>query len=141
MFYEMPPSVWTLSQNNEHLFVLDKILERIVKQDEKYRLAAVNAYLKNWHLNIESYEQVSSELKAEIEVDSYCEMIGYRKSQDKEIDYVHLQQLFLNDLFDDDVRFFVNVLPENIDAFFVQGKMPAVIGLDKQVIGLFWWND
>lgn len=144
MYYEMLSSEWTFSQNNEHLFVLEKIVERVIKQKEKHRLAAnaeINAYLENWHLEIESYEKASPELKAEIDLDNYCEMIGYGKSQDKDIDYGHLQQLFLNDLFDDDVSFFVNVLPEKVDAFFEQGKMPAVIGLDKQVIGLFWWND
>ena len=144
MYYEMLSSEWAFSQNNEHLFVLEKIVESVLKQKEKHRFAAnaeINAYLENWHLDIESYEQATAELKAEIDLDSYCEMIGYGKSQDEDIDYVHLQQLFLNDLFDDDMSFFVNVLPEKVDDFFKNGKMPAVIGIDKQVIGLFWWND
>ncbi len=144
MYYEMLSSEWTFSQNHEHLFVLDKIVERIVKQQAKYRLAAnaeINDYLANWHLDIESYEQATAELKSEIDLDNYCEMIGYGKSEEEDIDYVHLQQLFLNDLFGDSVSFFVNVLPEKVDDFFEKGKMPAVIALDKQIIGLFWWND
>lgn len=144
MYYEMLSSKWTFSQNNAHLFVLEKIVERLLKQKEKHRLAAnaeINAYLENWHLDIESYEQATAELKAEIDLDSYCNLIGYGKANEEDINYVHLQKLFLHDLFDDNVSFFVNVLPEKVDDFFEQGKMPAVIGLDKQVIGLFWWND
>lgn len=146
MYYEMLESKWTSTKHKEHEQVIEKMMLRVEKSREKYQKQKneeLVEYLKNWGVeSIESYENASIELKDEIDLTAYSKMIGYGQEVDVFSDYRHLQMVFLHDLFDaDSVDFFVNVLPENINAFWEEGKMPAVIGIDSQVIGLFWWND
>lgn len=52
-----------------------------------------------------------------------------------EVDYAKLRDWFFDKLFDyAEVQWFSNCAPEKIEG----GGLPAVIGLDKQIVAMFW---
>ncbi|MFN0200419.1 MAG: hypothetical protein ACKVTZ_02810 [Bacteroidia bacterium] len=149
LYYEMLKYIWLPSNAREHDTVLAKMQERLDTSLEKYKAkaqAALLEYLSYWGLNNrEEYENAPEEIKAQVNLANFPNIYGYRLEgipDDNFSDYPALIHTFSTEVFDkNSVQFFVNVLPNDIEAFWEKGEMPAVIGIDNQMIGLFWWND
>jgi hypothetical protein len=145
-FLNMLQSEWILAKKGEHESLLEWIVQKSLFLIEKKKLETQNeilAYLANWNIaNLEEYAQISADLKEEIDLPTFYSYQGYTENGQPHLDfteYEYLKNLFLSGLFDTEkVQFFVNVLPENAEDFAKKGKMPAIIGIDNQVIGLFW---
>lgn len=149
LYYEMLKYRWLPSNMQEHDAILVKMQERLDTSLEKYKeeaQAALLEYLSYWDLNgMEEYENASEEIKAQVNLANFPNIYGYRFEgipDDNFSDYPALMHTFLTEVFDkNSVQFFVNVLPDEMETFWDKREMPAVIGIDNQVIGLFWWND
>jgi len=145
-FLAMLQSEWILVNKREHELILEWIVQKSLLRIAEKKIEAeseIVTYLKKWNIaSLGEYAQSSADLKKEIDLPTFYYYQGYTEQGKAYLDfteYEYLKNIFLLDLFDSqNVQFFVNVLPNNVDSFAKNNKMPAVIGIDNQVIGLFW---
>lgn len=140
---------WQLSENQEHIQLLEKIIDKSffhihqqINEAEEQKLEWLSYFgLKDWG----EYEIASDEVKKEVNLPSYYRDYGFSPEGKVRLDfteYPRLEQYFLEDLFNPQtVRYFFNIHPEQFEELIeTEETIPAVIGLDLDKIALFWFN-
>ena len=140
---------WKLSENKAHIEIIDVIIENSFFYIQKQIKDAENErkeWLSHWGLNnISEYENASKEIKDEINLPKFYENFGFTPKGGPWLDFTEynlLKRYFLEELFcQDHVNFFVNMSPDEVQVILESKRnIPAVIGIDSEKIGLFWYN-
>ncbi|MGH1336859.1 MAG: hypothetical protein ACRBFS_12105 [Aureispira sp.] len=147
--YRLLNATWQLSEEGEHLAIINDIIEHsffhIQRQIEK-KEAERKEWFSHWGLkDISAYENAPQEVQKEVNLPKFYENYGFTPEGGPWLEFTEyklLKRYFLEDLFHQDtVQFFVNMPPSKVSAVFEsEENIPAVIGIDADKIGLFWFN-
>ncbi len=141
---------WTISTENEHIDIIDEMIKYCFIFREQERQEAIqerNIWLSYFDVNgMKEYEKAPEELKERINLEQHYQQSFINENEEAKPVFVKHKELkdnFLNNLFSENVQFYCNHNLEKTKKSLIEKdrkNVPAIIGIDNERVGLFWFN-
>lgn len=146
MYMDLVEGDWELADREAVEITLNHLSEaslKTIEAEQKEAFRSITEFLGFQGIaSLEEYQLLPDEEKEKTGLDKYLKDYGFNLETGYTFEFTHYPELrsdFLQLFKDSSPSFFLNFPPEKLSGALEELEMPAVVGINQEVVGVFWF--